>query len=118
MNCEQFLQWMKTHAGQGKLENPEVMAHLRACPACRQLFYVDACLEAGIQQAFTPHRVPAGLVEAIDACVDRYSSTQKKFDPPDHDPTSVPETDTPVLQNKPLKKNRVIKDVSRTQHKH
>lgn len=102
MNCDQFLQWMKTHAGQGEQENPEVMSHLRACPACRKLFSIDACLEAGIQQAFTPHRLPAGLVEAIDACVDRYSGIHKKPDPADHDPTSVPETLTPVLRNKAL----------------
>lgn len=54
MNCDVFLQWMKTHAGQGMPENPEVIDHLESCPACRQLFSLDVCLESAIQQAFTP----------------------------------------------------------------
>lgn len=73
MNCDEFLQWMKTHTGQGMSKNPEVTAHLRSCPACHQIFSLDACLEAGIQQAFTPHSLPAGLVETIDACLDRFN---------------------------------------------
>lgn len=59
MNCEEFLAWMKPLAGRRMPENPEVTDHLRSCPACRQMVALDACLEAGIQQAFTPPP-PAG----------------------------------------------------------
>jgi hypothetical protein len=78
MNCHECLEWMNTHLGKGVPENPEVADHLRSCPACRRIFALDACLEAGIQQAFTPHRLPMGLVESIDACVDRYAGVPPK----------------------------------------
>lgn len=80
MNCEEFLAWMKPLAGRRMPENPEVTDHLRSCPACRQMVALDACLEAGIQQAFTPPRLPAGLAESIDACVDRYADVRQKPD--------------------------------------
>jgi hypothetical protein len=92
MNCDECLKWMKTHTGRGVPENKEMTGHLKSCPACRLIFSLDACLEAGIQKAFTPHRLPAGLVEAVDACVDRYSGAQKKPGPSGHDPSSLPET--------------------------
>lgn len=84
MNCDTFLQWMKTHTGRGMPENPEVLAHLRTCPACRQIFSLDACLEAGIQQAFAPYNLPTGLAETIDACLDRFDHSHPPMDLPRH----------------------------------
>ena len=88
MTCDEFLAWMKTHTGRRIPENPEATAHLGSCPACRRIFALDACLEAGIQQAFTPHRLPAGLAESIDACVDRYAGVYQKPEPPGRDPVN------------------------------
>lgn len=102
MNCDECLKWMKIHTSLGVPESPELSAHLQSCPACRQIFALDACLEAGIQQAFTPHRLPAGLEEAIDTCVDRYSGAQKKPGPAGDDPASLPETILPGLRKRPL----------------
>lgn len=103
MNCDECLKWMKTHAGRGVPENPEVTAHLRSCPECRRIFALDACLEAGIQQAFTPHRLPAGLAEAIDACVDRYAGVLQKpaptgTGPLDSTKTDLPDPGKPILE--------------------
>ncbi len=98
MNCDAFLQWMKTRTGQGMPENPEVRDHLRSCPACRRIFSLDACLEAGIQQAFTPHNLPAGLAETIDACVDRFHQAPPPMDLPRHARESSVKTDDPVPQ--------------------
>lgn len=78
MTCDEFLAWMTSPTSPSVPYNPEVTAHLRSCPACRQIFALDACLEAGIQQAFTPHRLPAGLAKTIDACVDRYADIPPK----------------------------------------
>jgi predicted anti-sigma-YlaC factor YlaD len=92
MNCDECLEWMKTHTCMGIPENREMTAHLRSCPACRRIFALDACLEAGIQQAFTPHRLPAGLVESIDDCVNRYARVSQKPEPPDRDPANPVKT--------------------------
>jgi len=86
MNCDDCLEWMKSRTLRGMPENPEGMAHLRSCPACRRIFALDACLEAGIQQAFTPHRLPAGLAQSIDDCVDRYAGDHQKPETPGPDP--------------------------------
>ncbi len=95
MNCDECLEWMKTHTRRGSVpENPEVTAHLGSCPACRKVFALDACLEAGIQQAFTPHRLPAGLAETIDACVDRYAGIHPKQKSPGTGPVPSMETET------------------------
>jgi anti-sigma factor ChrR (cupin superfamily) len=96
MNCDECLEWIKTHAGRGVPENPEVSVHLQSCPACSRVFALDACLEAGIQQAFTPHRLPAGLLETIDACVDRYAGVGRKPEPPGRDPVNSVKTIVPV----------------------
>jgi hypothetical protein len=78
MNCDEFLAWMKPLTGRRVPENQGVTAHLRSCPTCRRVLALDICLEAGIQQAFTPHRLPAGLAESIDDCVDRYAGVYPK----------------------------------------
>ncbi len=101
MNCDAFLQWMKTHTDRGMPENQEVIDHLESCPACRQLFALDACLEAGIQQAFTPHHLPAGLAETIDVCVDRYAGIHQKPESSGNDPLLSTETEQSDLRKTP-----------------
>lgn len=104
MTCDEFLEWMKSLTGPRMPDNPEVTAHLRFCPACRQIFALDACLEAGIQQAFTPHRLPAGLTESIDACVDRYAGIHQKPESPDTVPLLPKESETPGSRKTTLEK--------------
>lgn len=109
MNCDEFQEWMKTHTGRGVPQNPEVTAHLRFCRTCRQIFALDACLEAGIQQAFSPHRLPAGLAETIDACVDRYAGVQQKSERPSTGLLPSTETETPRSRETTLEK-KAMKD--------
>jgi hypothetical protein len=84
MNCNTFFLWMKTNVSHGVQENLDALSHMQSCPACRQMYDLDACLESCIQQAFTPHRLPAGLVERIDDCVNRYEGAGRHIDPPGH----------------------------------
>jgi hypothetical protein len=109
MNCDAFLQWMKTHTGQGMSKNPEVTAHLRSCPACRQIFSLDACLEAGIQQAFTPHSLPADLVETIDACLDGFNHAYPSMNLPGHAQVPPVETADPFTRKESVKKTGPVK---------
>ena len=86
MNCNAFFLWMKTNLSHGLKENPDALVHIQNCHTCRQMYDLDACLESCIQQAFTPHRLPAGLAERIDDCVDRYEGAGRHMDPPEHSP--------------------------------
>lgn len=86
MNCNAFLLWMKNKIPDELRENPEALAHIQTCPACQQIYELDTCLESSIQQAFTPHRLPAGLVESIDDCVDQYMGPGRHVDPPGQSP--------------------------------
>ncbi|MDT8377598.1 MAG: hypothetical protein RQ739_01810 [Desulfotignum sp.] len=109
MNCDAFLQWMKSHTGQGMSKNPEVTAHLGSCPACRQIFSLDACLEAVIQQAFTPHSLPADLVETIDACLDRINHAHPSMNFPGHAQEPTVETADPFSRKGAVKKTGPVK---------
>jgi hypothetical protein len=82
MNCNTFLLWMKNNIG--RQENPEALAHIQTCPACRKMYELDTCLESCIQQAFTPQHLPAGLAESIDDCLDQYMGPGWHVNPPGH----------------------------------
>jgi hypothetical protein len=101
MNCNAFFLWIKKNTSTAIQENPEALAHIQTCPACRQMYELDACLESCIQQAFTPHRLPAGLVETIDACLDPSGSAGRHMDPPGLRPLKSVNMDEPCLRENP-----------------
>jgi hypothetical protein len=82
MNCNAFFLWMKNNISNGLQKNPEALTHIQTCLACRQMYEMDVCLESCIQQAFTPHRLPAGLVQRIDHGVDQYNGAGRHMEPP------------------------------------
>lgn len=118
MNCDVFLQWMKTHAGQGMPENPEVIDHLESCPACRQLFSLDVCLESAIQQAFTPLNLPAGLAETIEDCLDQFNHSHSPMDLSRHAQSPPVKATDPFFQKSDTKKTARMKKSIQKQLRH
>lgn len=72
MNCNAFLFWMQHKTGPGQIQDPDVLAHILACDTCRKIYDLDMCLEAHIQQAFTPQRLPGGLAKKIDRSIENH----------------------------------------------
>jgi hypothetical protein len=98
MNCNAFLFWMKNKIFDELLENPEALAHIQTCPACRQIYELDNCLESCIQQAFSSHRLPAGLVESIDDCVDQYTGPGRHLARPGQPPLTSENMEEPPVR--------------------
>lgn len=70
MNCNDFFIWLQNPSKNKQVQNPGILAHIQECDVCRQLYDMDTCLEACIQQAFTLQKMPPGLAKKINQHID------------------------------------------------
>lgn len=70
MNCNDFFIWLQNRSAHKQTEDPGILGHIQECEDCRQLYDMDTCLEACIQQSFALQKLPAGLAKKINQHID------------------------------------------------
>ncbi|HKK99572.1 MAG TPA: hypothetical protein VJ943_04940 [Desulfotignum sp.] len=70
MNCNDFFNWLRNPSQNKHLQDLDILAHIQECDDCRQLYDMDTCFEACIQQSFSLQKLPAGLAKKIDQHID------------------------------------------------
>ena len=70
MNCDDFFIWLQHRSKNRSLHDPDVLLHIQECDDCRQLYDMDTCFEACIQQSFSLQKLPAGLAKKINRLID------------------------------------------------
>jgi hypothetical protein len=85
MNCNDFFIWLQNRSVHKQTRDPGILGHIQECDACRQLYDMDTCLEACIQQSFALQKLPAGLAKKINHHID-----EAIFSHPEHFSRSTP----------------------------
>ncbi|MFO7910714.1 MAG: hypothetical protein R6V15_00970 [Desulfotignum sp.] len=95
MNCNDFFIWLQNRSAHKQTRDPGILGHIQECEDCRQLYDMDTCLEACIQQSFALQKLPAGLAKKINQHID--AAFFSKTDPfPRTTSVDLPAGDPPV----------------------
>ena len=70
MNCNDFFTWLRHPPENKQVQDTDILSHIQECDACRQLYDMDTCLEACIQQSFALQNLPDGLAKKINGHID------------------------------------------------